>query len=144
MDSSDLLRLSLGLPLLGAVVLGAMSACNIDKNTARWTGLGFALATLIVVSVAVTPFWQATVTAPTFAPTDWAWIDPATTGIDIRFSVGLDGLGIWLYGLSALLIVTSVLVSWEAIEDRPALFYAMLMLLACGCLGVFAARDLLL
>ena len=34
-------------------------------------------------------------------------------------------------------MVTSVLVSWEAIEERPALFYGMLLLLEFGCLGVF-------
>jgi NADH-quinone oxidoreductase subunit M len=41
-------------------------------------------------------------------------------------------------------MVTSVLVSWQAIEDRAALFYAMLLLLEFGCLGVFCARDIIL
>ena len=59
-------------------------------------------------------------------------------------AVGLDGLSLWLFGLSALLLVTSVLVSWEAIVERPAAFYALLLMLECGVLGVFAARDLLL
>jgi hypothetical protein len=31
-------------------------------------------------------------------------------------ALGLDGLGLWMVGLSALLMITSVLVSWEAIE----------------------------
>ena len=63
---------------------------------------------------------------------------------DIRFSVGLDGLGLWLFELTALLMVTSVLISWRAIEERPALFYGMLLLLEFGCLGVFCARDIIL
>jgi NADH-quinone oxidoreductase subunit M len=66
------------------------------------------------------------------------------TGIDIRWSVGLDGLGVWMFGLSALLFVTAVLVSWESIEERAPLFYAMLLLLEFGCLGVFTARDIIL
>jgi NADH-quinone oxidoreductase subunit M len=41
-------------------------------------------------------------------------------------------------------MVTSVLVSWEAIRDRAGLFYGMLLLLEFGCLGVFAARDIML
>src|SRR6185503_9958585 len=45
---------------------------------------------------------------------------------------------------TALLMVTSVLVSWEAIDDRPAAFYGLLLLLESGMLGVFAARDLIL
>ena len=78
-----------------------------------------------------------------FAGTDVAWLaESAQTGLDIRFSVGLDGLGLWMFGLSALLFVTAVLVSWEAIEERAPLFYAMLLLLEFGCLGVFTARDI--
>lgn len=144
MDSTALLLTSLALPLAGALVLGALSCFDVDRNAARWTGLGFALATLLVAALVVSRFTQDAGAAAGFAVTEWKWIDPATTGVDIRFSVGLDGLGVWLYGLSALLVLTSVLVSWEAIEDRPALFYAMLLLLECGCLGVFVARDLLL
>src|SRR5690606_31645904 len=44
----------------------------------------------------------------------------------------------------ALLVVTSVLVSWEAIRDRAAAFYSLLLLLSTGMLGVFAARDVIL
>ena len=55
--------------------------------------------------------------------------------------LGLDGLSLWMFGLSALLMVSSVLVSWTAIEEQSALFYSMLLLLESGCLGVFAARD---
>jgi len=78
-----------------------------------------------------------------FAVSDYAWM-PLGSPVDIRFSLGLDGLSVWLYALSALLLVTSVLVSWNAISQRPALFYGMLLLLQTGCLGVFAARDILL
>src|SRR4029450_5239371 len=49
-----------------------------------------------------------------------------------------------MFGVSALLFVTAVLVSWEAIDDRAPLFYAMLLLLEFGCLGVFTARDIIL
>ena len=76
--------------------------------------------------------------------TDAAWLAGGGAPVDIRFSVGLDGLGVWMFGLSALLFVTAVLVSWEAIDDRAPLFYAMLLLLEFGCLGVFAARDIIL
>ena len=79
--------------------------------------------------------------------TNASWFDaPANSRIafDVRFHLGLDGLGLWLYGLSALLMISCVLVSWESISERTGLFYAMLLLLECGCLGVFTARDILL
>ena len=49
--------------------------------------------------------------------TEYAWL-PSETGIDVRFAVGLDGLSLWMYGLSALLMVSSVLVSWKAIDEQ--------------------------
>ncbi|HEY4308179.1 MAG TPA: NADH-quinone oxidoreductase subunit M [Pirellulales bacterium] len=73
---------------------------------------------------------------------DRPWIH--AYGVEVRFSLALDGLSVWLFGLSALLVLVSVLVSWEAIEDRAPTFYALLLLLATGMMGVFAARDVIL
>jgi len=73
------------------------------------------------------------------------WLsDAAGSGIDIRFSVGLDGLSLWLFGLTALLMITAVLVSWEAVKKGAVPFYALLMLLESGMFGVFLARDIVL
>ncbi len=65
-------------------------------------------------------------------------------GVDIKFSLGIDGISVWLFGLSALLTVTCVLISWESISDRPGTFYALLLFLETGMLGVFAARDIIM
>ncbi len=63
---------------------------------------------------------------------------------DVRLAVGLDGLSLWMFGLSALLSLTAVLVSWDAITERAAGFYALLLVLEAAMLGVFAARDVIL
>ena len=73
---------------------------------------------------------------------DRPWIH--AYGVEVRFSLALDGLSVWLFGLSALLVLTSVLVSWDAIDDRAPTFYVLLLLLETGMLGVFAARDVIL
>ncbi|MGE5195466.1 MAG: complex I subunit 4 family protein [Deltaproteobacteria bacterium] len=65
-------------------------------------------------------------------------------GPDIHFALGVDGLSLWLVFLSAALMVPSVLVSWEAVQDRPASFYALMLLLESGLIGVFAAQDIIL
>src|SRR5262245_2066163 len=65
-------------------------------------------------------------------------------GPDIHFDIGVDGLSLWLIFLSATLMIPSVLVSWEAVQDRPASFYAMMLLLESGLIGVFAAQDIIL
>jgi NADH-quinone oxidoreductase subunit M len=65
-------------------------------------------------------------------------------GPDIHFALGVDGLSLWLIFLSATLMIPSVLVSWEAVQDRPASFYALMLLLESGLIGVFAAQDIIL
>jgi NADH-quinone oxidoreductase subunit M len=125
------------LPLGGGALIWALGWLH--RDAARWIALAVSLATLGLAGWLVAGFqdWPAG-----YAVADWPWL--ADWGIDVRFSVGLDGLAVWLFGLSALLSVTSVLVSWEAIRERAAGFYALLLLLETGMLGVFAARDILL
>jgi NADH-quinone oxidoreductase subunit M len=62
----------------------------------------------------------------------------------IQFYLGLDGLNVWLVVLTALLLVPSVLISWTAIEDRIAEYYAWLLALEAGMIGVFLAFDVVL
>jgi NADH-quinone oxidoreductase subunit M len=82
--------------------------------------------------------------AEPFAAFDFPWLGSADAPVDIRFSLALDGLSLWLFALTALLTVVAVLVSWEAIGERAAAFYGVLLLLETGMLGVFAARDIIL
>jgi NADH-quinone oxidoreductase subunit M len=137
---SQQLLLTIFLPLGGALAL--LLAGSIAREAARVIALTVALATLFCASQLMVGFVKNG--GQEFAVTDAAWLTGGGSGIDVRFSVGLDGLGVWLFGLSALLFLTSILVSWEAISDRAPLFYAMLLLLEFGCLGVFAARDIIL
>ena len=53
-----------------------------------------------------------------FAGTDLPWLDWTGAPVDIRFSIALDGLSLWLFALTSLLMVVAVLVGWEAIESR--------------------------
>lgn len=141
MDSQKLLLISIVLPLLGAGLVWVVAP--LGCGVIRWTALAVSLATLVTVGLTV--FSTDATAGGVFAVSDYQWLGDLATGApDIRFSVGLDGLSVWLFGLSGLLMVTCILVSWEAIQDRPALFYGMLLMLACGCLGVFSARDIIL
>ena len=62
----------------------------------------------------------------------------------IRFLLGLDGISLALIVLTTLLTVSCVLISWESIRERAAGFYACLLLLEAGLIGVFCAFDLVL
>lgn len=132
---SLLLTFSVFLPLLGAVIVWILASEG--KAAARSTALVTSLLTLGLVAKLV-------LSEPAPA-VESAWIAAATGGaVDVRFSLALDGLGVWLYALSALLTVTAVLISWHEIQDRAPDFYALLLLLETGLLGVFTAQDILL
>jgi NADH-quinone oxidoreductase subunit M len=72
--------------------------------------------------------------------TNIPWIDSPA----IRYHISLDGLGVWLVLLSTLLTPLCVLVSWSYIKDRIKSYYAFLLLLEFGVIGVFVAMDLFL
>ena len=51
---------------------------------------------------------------------------------------------LWLVVLTSLLMVPSVLVSWNAISERANEFYAWLLVLQTAMTGVFLAFDIVL
>ena len=139
MDVSTLLLISIIIPMVGAMLVAIPGA----QHFARYIALAVTLITLAIVTCVVVAFPADGETHGTFAATEAIWLGEGS-GLDVRFSLALDGLGIWLYGLTALLMWTAVLVSWTAIRDRAPMFFGMLMLLEAGCLGVFSARDIIL
>lgn len=144
---STTLLAAIFLPLLGAALLWVVQP--LGRDAVRYTALGVTILTAVIAVYLCVSYVDAVKDVPAgevkvVAQTDYAWLSPSVSSVDVKFSVGLDGLGVWMFGLSAILMVTAVLVSWEAIKEREALFYGMLLLLEFGCLGVFTARDLLL
>ncbi len=60
----------------------------------------------------------------------------------VSFRVGLDGISLFMVLLSTGILPLSVLGSWQYIHEREAGFYALLLVLLTGVLGVFLALDL--
>jgi NADH-quinone oxidoreductase subunit M len=71
---------------------------------------------------------------------DFPWI----ASPDIHFAISVNGVSLWLILLSTLLTPLCVLISWRYIQDRQKEFYAFLLLLEFGLIGVFLAQDLFL
>jgi NADH-quinone oxidoreductase subunit M len=69
---------------------------------------------------------------------------PLLNGFELRYHVGVDALSMPLILLTALLVPLSVACSFQAIRTRTREYYAWLLALTTGMLGVFAARDVLL
>src|SRR5512132_1203812 len=76
--------------------------------------------------------WQAAI--------DTAWIP--TWGA--RFTLGVDGIALMMILLTTFIMPLSVLGSWTSIRTKVRSFYALLLILTSGMLGVFVARDLFL
>jgi NADH-quinone oxidoreductase subunit M len=76
--------------------------------------------------------------------TDDAWISE----LGIRWSLGVDGLNIWLVLLTALLWVGAIVYAWRAERyrdrQRPRLFWFHLALAETAVLGALCAQDLAL
>jgi NADH-quinone oxidoreductase subunit M len=130
-------------PLAGGLWL--FLSPRLDHRQARTIALGTVLVTLVFSAVLMLAF-RAGETAPQFAlggangPYGVRWIDDPP----IRFALGLDGLSVWLFGLTTLLMITAIFSSWESVTERPALHYAFLLSLETGLLGLFSSLDLVL
>jgi NADH-quinone oxidoreductase subunit M len=129
-----LLDIVLFLPLIGFLIL-----LFVPKNSSRMAALVISLLVFVVSLGLLSPYWFSSPSGYTFS-TDVPWIaSPA-----IRYHVNLDGLSLWLVLLSTLLTPIAVLVSWKYIDHRVKEYYAFLILLEFGLIGVFVAMDLFL
>ena len=71
---------------------------------------------------------------------DVAWI----AGLGVDYSLGIDGLNIFLVLLTALLWMGATAFAAFREQERPHLFFLMMMLAETATLGAFLAQDLLL
>jgi NADH-quinone oxidoreductase subunit M len=74
------------------------------------------------------------------APIDLAWIP----SWGARFTLGVDGIALMMVLLTTFIMPLSVLGSWTSIRTKVRSYYALLLILTTGMLGVFLARDLFL
>ena len=58
---------------------------------------------------------------------------------DIRFALGLDGLSLWLFVLTSLLMITAICSSGNRSRSGCRIYYAFLLALETGLLGLFAS-----
>ncbi|MGB7250451.1 MAG: NAD(P)H-quinone oxidoreductase subunit 4 [Phormidesmis sp.] len=63
--------------------------------------------------------------------------------IDLRWSVGVDGLSMPLVLLTGFITTLAILASWP-VTFKPKLFYFLLLSMYSGQIGVFAVQDMLL
>lgn len=146
------------LPLLVAVLLMLFRG-SAGPTVPRWIALVGSLATLAVSLAAAAQFKELPAPAAdrgavqprVEARYEWLTIDRHVTGkepqakqLSFQFYLGVDGISLSMILLTTLLTVSSILISWETIQDRAAEFYTCLLVLEAGLIGVFVSFDLLL
>jgi NADH-quinone oxidoreductase subunit M len=113
----------------------------------------------VASGVGAAPRWIALITfAVEFVVSLGLWwsFDPANNGwqsvVDfrwipswgIRFTIGVDGIAVMMVLLTTFIMLLSVGGSWTSIRARTHSYYALLLVLTTGMLGVFLALDLFL
>lgn len=119
------------LPILGGLLILAAAR---SRTTARVLALLFALAMLALAALL------------------WARFDPSTPGMQfevlrewapslgIAYHVGVDGLGVLMVALSAIVVLFSLAASWSNPKLTSA-WFALLLFLQVGLIGTFTALN---
>ena len=131
----NLLDIILLLPLAGFFV-----ALLIPKSQAQLIRL-FALGVSLVAlagGIALATHYHAG-PSPMFV-TDIVWVQSP----EIHYHVAADGIGLWMIVLSTFLTPLAILASWTLIAKRAKEYFALILLLEFGLIGVFSAYDLFL
>jgi NADH-quinone oxidoreductase subunit M len=133
------------IPVLAAALLVALAprgaeASELERanRTARIIALA---AFLLEFFISVGLWWSFDPSQPGWqAAVDTTWIP--TWGI--RFTLGVDGIALMMVLLTTFIMPLTVLGSWTSIKVKVHSFFALMLVLTSGMLGVFLARDLFL
>src|SRR3954451_8275608 len=128
LDLSVILFLPLAAGLIGAFV----------PQLGRWLVLG-ATVTVLGLVIAMIADFDSSKSGLQYV-TDDAWISE----LGIRYTLGVDGLNLFLIAMTVVAWVPCTLVSCLRVPDRPRLSFFHLGLAETAVLGAFMAQDLAL
>lgn len=119
-------------PLVGAIAVLALGAKSL--KLARGLALGFAFLALAITLVL------------------WHRFNPASGGLQfeeihawiptlgVEYHVGIDGLGLLMLALSAIIVPMAMAASWP-IQERVPLYFSLILMLEAGLFGTFTALN---
>src|SRR5881396_3919153 len=132
MYAQSVLTALIAWPALAAgVVLGAPE---------RWAKHLALAASFIEFAVSVPLWWVFQPAGGMQLQLDVPWIP----NWGIHYAVGVDGISLFMILLTTFLVPLSILGSYNYIATRERAFYALMLVLTSGMIGVFVALDLFL
>lgn len=127
-----ILTLLTATPILGATVLLLLGDRN--RNLTRCLALAFSLTAFLITLILWHRFDPTTITLQfqerhTWIPT-----------LNINYHVGIDGLGLLMLLLSSVVVPIAIAAS-SKVEDKVALYFALMLLLQSCLFGAFTALN---
>ncbi|MFM2294795.1 MAG: hypothetical protein RLZZ350_1208 [Verrucomicrobiota bacterium] len=120
------------IPLIGAVLVVCIGGEK--KSSARGLALACSLASLALALLLWKSFNAASGELQFVEKHDWI----PTLGVN--YFVGVDGLGLLMVLLTAIVVPLALLASW-GIKDRPQIYFALVLFLQAGLFGTFTALN---
>ncbi len=123
------------LPLLGSIAIGISSRW---PSWPRRLALFFSLAVFALSLLLWARFDSTEASYQLVESAQWI------PSFGISYLVGVDGVSLFLVLLTAFLIPLSVLASWESVQEKASVYFALLLVLESLLIGVFLALDVFL
>ncbi|PWU09073.1 MAG: NADH-quinone oxidoreductase subunit M [Verrucomicrobia bacterium] len=133
MNTIPILTIITFLPLAGGLIV--MGLPSSQSKVARGLALAFSLIAL-ALGLGLWRQFQPASGSLQFEEGPLQWIPT----LAVQYHVGVDGLGLLMVLLTALVVPMAVLASWK-IEDRAPLYFGLVLLLQSGLFGTFTALN---
>ena len=145
------LSILLLLPLLGLLLMAVLPKGREELH--RWIALGVSIMQL-GISILMAPLFNVSKTLLEIGNWDnqfifreeYSWINLSLGSlgqVKIDFALGIDGLGMMLILLTAIILPIAVLSSWK-IDKSPKAYFMLFMLLNLSTFGLFSAMNFFL
>jgi NADH-quinone oxidoreductase subunit M len=119
-------------PLLGGIVVAGLGSGR--KNLVRGLSLFFSLIALTGAGCLWVNFKAGS------GGLQFEEIHPWAPSLGIEYHLGIDGLGLLMVMLTAIVTPLATLVSWS-MDDRPHVYHALILWLQAGLFGTFTALN---
>jgi NADH-quinone oxidoreductase subunit M len=129
-----ILSIMLFLPLMGALVIFFVTK---KQEQARMIALVSSIITMVLAVILYLGFDKANTSFQLLE--DHTWVQ----SLGISYSLGVDGISLLLILLTPFIVALSIIFSWNK-EFRFKEFFALLLVMETGILGVFMALDFFL
>lgn len=128
------LSAAIWVPIISGIIVLALGSEQ-RATLSRWLALLGSLVGFAVTIPLYTGFDRTT------AALQFVERKPWIESLGIEYSLGIDGLSVWLVLLTAFITIVVVIAGWEVIKDRVHQYLGAFLILSGLMIGVFAAAD---